>query len=258
MQAENSFFINGSMGRLNALLDLPELTKGGQCPLVICLHGFGGDLDFHLWPLLAARLNEHGIGVLRFDFNGCGGSDGEFQDMTVGNEIDDALDVIAYARDLGRFSSISLVGHSQGGVVAGMAAGRCGSRQIAALVLLSAAAVLRDDALRGSSQGAVYDPWHLDKPFYEVPGRGLRLGRAYIQNAMDLPIYETTAAYAGPALILNGMADRVVPCTYAQRYHQALAASELVLVPGEDHAWSHDPDYAAGMVAGWLEKQLKR
>lgn len=257
MQAENTFFIPGSMGRLNARFDLPELTSGGECPLVICCHGFGGNLDFHLWPLLSARLNEHGIGVLRFDFNGCGGSDGEFQNMTVANEIDDALNVIAYARDLGRFSSISLVGHSQGGVVAGMAAGRCGSSQIEALVLLSAAAVLRDDALRGSSQGAVYDPWHLDKPFYEVPGRGLRLGRPYIQNAMDLPIYETTAAYGGCALILNGMADRVVPYTYAQRYHRALAASELVLVPGEDHVWSQNPGYAVGIVADWLVRKLK-
>ena len=257
MQAKENFFIPGSMGRLNARFDLPKLPEGEQCPLVICCHGFGGNLDFHLWPLLAARLNEHGIGLLRFDFNGCGKSDGEFQDMTVGNEVDDALNVIAYARDQARFSSIALVGHSQGGVVAGMAAGRCGSVQIAALVLLSAAAVLRDDALRGSSQGALYDPWHLDKPFYEVPGRGLKLGRAYIQNAMDLPIYETTAAYAGPALILNGMADRVVPYTYAQRYHKALAGSELVLVPGEDHVWSHDPGYAVRLVADWLEKRLK-
>ena len=143
MQAEGDFFIPGSVGRLNARFDLPTLPEGEKCPLVICCHGFGGTLDFHLWPPLAARLNEHGIGVLRFDFNGCGKSDGEFQHMTVGNEVDDALNVIAYARDLAKFSSISLVGHSQGGVVAGMAAGRCGGAQIRSLVLMSAAAVLR-------------------------------------------------------------------------------------------------------------------
>lgn len=92
--------------------------------------------------------------------------------MTVGNKIDDLLNVIAIARDTGKVSSISLLGHSQGGVVAGMAAGMCESRQIAALVLLSAAAVLREDALRGSSQGAVYDPWHLDKLFLKCPAGG--------------------------------------------------------------------------------------
>lgn len=257
MPAKETFFIPGSMGRLNARFDLPTGADGEECPLVICCHGFGGTLDFHLWPLLARHLNDHDIGVLRFDFNGCGQSDGEFQNMTVGNEIDDTLDVIGYARDLGRFRSISLVGHSQGGVVAGMAAGRCGSRQVRSLVLLSAAAVLRDDALRGSSQGALYDPWHLDKPFYEVPGRGLKIGRAYIQNAMTLPIYETTAAYDGPAFILNGMADRVVPYTYAERYHEALAKSELVLVPGEDHVWSGSPASVVALVADWLRRELR-
>ena len=113
------------------------------------------------------------------------------------------------------------------------------------------------DALRGSSQGAIYDPWHLDKPFYEVPGRGLKIGRAYIQNALTLPIYETTARYDGPAFILNGMADRGVPYTYAERYHRALPGSELILVPGEDHVWSHDPASVVGLVAAWLEAKLE-
>lgn len=256
MQANETFFISGSMGRLNARFDVPVPDRDQKYPLVILCHGFGGNLGFHLWPLLAERLNDHGIGILRFDFNGCGSSDGQFQDMTVGNEIDDLLDVIAYARTLDKFSSISLLGHSQGGVVAGMAAGECGAAQIKALVLMSAAAVLRDDALRGASQGAIYDPWHLDKPYYEVPGRDLKIGRHYIQNAMTLPIYQVTAGYSGPALIMNGMADRIVPYTYAQRYGRALHDSELILVPGEDHTWTQNPAYATDLAASWLIKKL--
>lgn len=39
---------------------------------------------------IASDLLSDGIGVVRFDFNGHGKSEGRFQDMTVLNEIEDA------------------------------------------------------------------------------------------------------------------------------------------------------------------------
>lgn len=254
-QTDSTFQIAGSQGELNCRIQMPEGNE--KCPMVIFSHGFGGDMTFHLWDPIIERLNAAGIGAVRFDFNGCGKSDGEFQNMTVPNEIEDLMAVISWTRSQPRTAGISLVGHSQGGVVSGMAAGECGSTQIERLVLLSAAAVLREDALRGSSQGASFDPWHLDKPYYVVPGRGLKIGRDYIQTAMTLPIYDTTAKYGGPALIINGMADTVVPYTYAQRYHEVLNDSQLIIIPGEDHTYTVSPDYAVELVADWLIKQLK-
>lgn len=243
------------MGELYALLALPDLPENGKCPMVIFSHGFKGNLNYPLWAPIIQTLNAQGIGSLRFDFNGAGKSAGEFVNMTVPNEIDDLLNVIAFLRKQPFTKNISLVGHSQGGVVSGMAAGACGAEQIAALVLLSAAAVLRDDALRGNTQGTEYDPWHLDKPWYPLAGT-FQLGRAYIQTAMNLPIFETTAQYAGPALIMNGMADVVVPYTYAERYKQVLPQAELIIVPGENHTWSEDPLYAIKLVSGWLVRRL--
>lgn len=176
--------------------------------------------------------------------------------MTVPNEVMDLMAVITWTLRNERVASVSLIGHSQGGVVSGMAAGECGASQIASLGLLSAAAVLRDDALRGSSQGAKYDPWKLDKPAYEVPGRGLAIGRAYIQTAMNLPIYATTAKYTGPTLVINGMADQVVPYTYAQRYKHVLKNAELILMPGENHVYSVNMPYVARLVSDWFIKRL--
>lgn len=245
------FYINGSQGKLAARISLPELQASQKCPMVILSHGFGGDMTFHLWEPITRILNEKGIGVLRYDFNGCGKSDGEFQDMTVPNEIEDLLCVISYVRSLPVTESISLVGHSQGGVVTSMVSGDCGDTQIKCEVLLSAAAVLREDALRGMTQGAKFDPWHLDQPYYVLP-RGLKLGRDYIQTAMTLPIYETASKYKGKALVINGMADQVVPYTYAQLYNKVLSDSQLILIPGEDHSYTIAPEYAVSIVTDWL------
>lgn len=252
---EKAITINGSMGELYGLLALPDLPENGKCPMVILSHGFKGNLDYPLWPPIIEALNARGIGALRFDFNGAGKSAGEFVNMTVPNEIDDLLNVIAWVRKQPFTKNISLVGHSQGGVVSGMAAGECGADQIANLVLMAAAAVLRDDALRGNTQGTTYDPWHLDQPWYLLAGK-YKLGRAYIQTAMNLPIYETTAKYKGPALVINGMADVVVPYTYAQRYKQEMPQAELIIVPGENHSFSENPGYVINLVSDWLIKRL--
>lgn len=249
------FFIGGSQGKLAARLSLPAMQKGDKCPIVIFSHGFGGDMTFHLFEPLTENLNQIGIGVMKFDFNGCGQSDGKFEDMTVPNEIEDLINVIAFVRQLSVTKNISLLGHSQGGVVTSMASGQCGFPQIECEVLLSAAAVLRDDALRGMTHGGHFDPWHLYDATYPVGG-GHSVGRPYIQTAMTLPIYETAAEYTGPALIINGMADVVVPYTYAERYHKALRDSTLHLIPGEDHTYNYSPEYVTGIVTDWLRRQL--
>ena len=250
------FYINGSQGKLAARLSLPDLQSGEKCPMVIFSHGFGGDMTFHLFEPIIERLNQNGIGVLRYDFNGCGKSEGDFKDMTVRNEIEDLINVIAYVRQLPVTKNISLLGHSQGGVVTSMVAGDCGYPQIECEVLLSAASVLRDDALRGMTHGGHFDPWHLDQPTYEVGG-GHSVGRPYIQTAMTLPIYETASKYAGPALIINGMADVVVPYTYAERYHDVLKESEIILIPGENHTYNYSTNYVVELVSNWLIQRLR-
>ena len=114
--------LQGPKCKLAATLQTPKVEKGKKVRMVIICHGFGADKDRPLLRTIADKLQEAGIASIRFDFNGCGKSEGRFQDMTVLNEIEDAKNVIAYAQKLPWVSGISIVGHSQGGVVASMVA----------------------------------------------------------------------------------------------------------------------------------------
>ena len=144
-------WIDGDHGRLSAVVQTPDGLR--NFPLVIICHGFTGNKDSKLLTSLADYLEAEGIASIRFDFNGHGKSDGDFQDMTVLNEIEDAKQVYEYARDMRGVTSISIAGHSQGGVVTSMVAGQLGSKDIKSIALMAPAAVLRDDALRGILQG---------------------------------------------------------------------------------------------------------
>ena len=246
--------IDGDHGKLQAVIQKPDLKPGQQCPMVVFCHGFGGTKEGPLFELITDSLQKHGIASIRFDFNGHGESEGKFEDMTVPNEINDAKKVVEYVRDLRYVSKIALVGHSQGGVVASMTAGELGS-DISAVVLMAPAAVLRDDAIRGSTFGKQYNP--LDPPEYVELWGPQRLGRNYIKTAFSLPIYETAANYHGPALIIHGNGDRIVPYTYGLRFHQQWKGSEYVLQEYFDHGFSQNIYRTTDIVSDFLLRTLK-
>lgn len=245
--------LKGSKGNLFAILERPDAT--GKVPLVILCHGFGGNCQFALFDDISANLLQGGIATLRFDFNGHGKSEGLFQDMTVLNEIEDLKDVVAWAEGQPWVENISLLGHSQGGVVAGMTAGELGDKAIRSVVLMAPAAVLRDDALRGNTMGAMYDPWNMTSDYVQLPFGGLKLGRKYIESALNLPIYETALNYNGPVLVIHGTHDRIVPYTYGERFHQGYKDCTFRLIPGEDHGFSVNTAEAALIASDWLTRR---
>ncbi len=246
--------IDGDHGKLQAIIQKPQLKAGEKCPMVVFCHGFGGTKDGPIFELITDSLQRHGIASIRFDFNGHGQSEGQFQDMTVPNEIEDAKKVIAYVSSLPYVSKVALVGHSQGGVVAAMTAGELGAERIAAVALMAPAAVLRDDAIRGSTMGQNYNP--LDPPEYVNIG-GRKLGMKFIKTAFRLPIYETAARYQGPALIIHGTADRIVPYTYGLRFHQQWPGSEYVEQDYFDHGFTQNLYRTTDYVSEFLLSKLK-
>lgn len=206
--------------------------------LVILMHGFTSDRGVkpnQLLYQLAKRLEEKGFATLRFDFNGHGDSDGKFEDMTVLNEISDGKVILDYARKLTGVKQIYLLGHSQGGVVASMLAGYY-PEKIAKLALLAPAATLKDDALKGDTQGYTYDPKNI--PDTLPIKKGLTLGGFYLRTAQTLPIYEVAQEYRGPVCLIHGLKDTVVNNIASKRYDDVYTNDELHLLDDADHGFS--------------------
>ena len=247
--------IGGSKGKLSAIIQKPELKTGEKVPMAILMHGFTDHKDSRLIALLADSLQARGIASIRFDFNGHGESEGDFQEMTVPNEIEDAKMVYEHVKALPYVGDVALVGHSQGGVVASMAAGELGSEKVKAVVLFAPAAVLRDDVIRGNTMGAVYNP--LDPPEFVQLGNK-KLGGDYIRTAFGMQIYPTAAKYNGAACIIHGNGDRIVPYSYGERYHEIWPNSKLYVLEGYDHGFSQNEYRAAGIASSFLFDALKK
>ena len=246
--------IDGDHGKLSVVLQTPD--GAAKSPLVMILHGFGARKEMPLLSKIADNLEQAGISSVRFDFNGHGDSDGDFRDMTVENEIADAEKVFAYVSALPETASVSVAGHSQGGVVASVLAGRKGADEIKAEALLAPSSNLRDDIRKGELFGVKFDTASLPE-YLDIANR-YKVGRRYLEAMRDLPVYEEAARFRGPALIFHGTGDRIVPYACGERYHAVLKNSELATLEGADHLYSGHTDEVARIVADFFIRTLNK
>lgn len=150
---------------LAGTLVLPDPAEfgPGPYPAAILLTGSGPqDRDETLlghkpFLVLADHLARHGIASLRCDDRGTAGSTGSFEGATSLDFVDDALAQIAFLESRDAVGSIGLVGHSEGGLVAPIAA--ADNDAVDWLVLLAAPGV-PGRAVLGEQLTAIYRADH--------------------------------------------------------------------------------------------------
>lgn len=232
-----------------------EKKAEGKRPLVLMLHGFGGCMDAApggWFQRISDALTDAGLSTLRFDFDGHGQSEGAFCDMTPFSEIEDAAAFLRYALAREDVSEVYLLGHSQGGVIAGMLAGYYADR-VKKLVMLTPAASLKTDAQQGRCMAARYDPQHT--PEQVDVGNGRVVGGLYFRMARTLPIYEVTSQFGGPALAIIGGRDSVVSPEAIRRYGETMPDCQVLLKPTLDHGLGGEEyDEMLREVAAFLTK----
>lgn len=120
-------FTSADGTELSGTLTLPE--GEGDVPGVVLLTGSGPqDRDETIFGhkpflLLSDYLTRQGIAVLRYDDRGIGGSGGDFTEATVSDFAADAEAALAKLRSNPRVGSrAGFLGHSEGGITAGLAA----------------------------------------------------------------------------------------------------------------------------------------
>ncbi len=146
---EEVVFVNGDVS-LAGTLTLPRSI--GPFPAVVMITGSGPQnrdeelVGFKPFRVIADYLTREGIAVLRYDDRGVGGSTGSTNDST---SMDFATDVVAAVLFLKQRadidgSRIGAIGHSEGGIVAPIAAQ---SGELAFVVLLAGTSVTGEEIL---------------------------------------------------------------------------------------------------------------
>ena len=127
--------------KLAGALTLPP--RGGPFPAVVLITGSGPqDRDETLFGhkpflVLADHLTRKGIAVLRVDDRGVGGSTGSTSESTTADFTGDVLAAVDFLKGRKEIDAkqIGLMGHSEGGIIAPLAASQ--SRDVAFIILLA-------------------------------------------------------------------------------------------------------------------------
>jgi pimeloyl-ACP methyl ester carboxylesterase len=136
---------------LAGTLTLPD--SGSNFPAVVLITGSGAQnrdeelLGHKPFLVIADYLTRNGFAVLRYDDRGYGKSTGNFATATTEDFVKDALAAVEYLKSRGEInhSKIGLIGHSEGGLVAPMAAVK--SNDVAYIIMMAGPGLPGDSIL---------------------------------------------------------------------------------------------------------------
>lgn len=239
------FTFPGSNGNeLAARLDLPS---GPPRAYALFAHCFTCTKDILAASRIADGLTGKGIGVLRFDFTGLGGSDGEFSNTNFSSNVDDLIAAADHMRENLAAPQI-LIGHSLGGAAVLMAAGKM--KEVRAVATIAAPA----------------DPAHVAHTFQSfveeiettgtadvlLGGRPFQIQKQFIEDIRSQNLEAAVAKLHKALLILHAPGDEIVGIeNAAQLFQAAKHPKSFITLDGADHLLSRSADakYAAEIIA---------
>jgi uncharacterized protein len=219
---------------LRGMAHIPE--GDGPFPAVILYHGFTGTkLESHrIFLKISRALEEKGIASFRFDFLGSGESDGNFEDMTVLNEVAEAETIFNYVASHSSVAKekIVVLGFSMGGLVASLLAGKL-TDLIEKLILIAPAGTMSD--LIAELANDV--PYIESLDAYDLGGN--LIGQAFVDELATFEVLPQAANYKNEVLLVHGTNDQAVPYGVSSLYIEK-CYREATLVPIEeaDHTFN--------------------
>jgi len=251
MRTERFEFLNAGGHRLAALLDWPI---GKPTAFALFAHCFTCGKDNLAAKRISERLAMIGIAVLRFDFTGLGGSEGEFADTHFSSNVDDLVAAADHLRQAHRAPAI-LIGHSLGGAAVLAAAHRIAEARCVVTV-----AAPSDPAhvagLFKEQVGAIRDKGEAE---VTLAGRPFRVRREFLDDIAEQMLMDRVAHLHKALLIFHAPTDGLVGIDNATRiFVTAKHPKSFVSLAGADHLLSKKSDavYVANVIAAWAERYV--
>ncbi len=240
---------------LAARLDLPSGAQTSR-PHAYALfaHCFTCSKDSKAATFISEALTDAGIAVLRFDFTGLGGAEGEFANTTFSSNVGDLVAAAAWLRSE-RAAPAILVGHSLGGAAVLVAAGQI------------------PEAVAVATINAPADPAHVAQLFagrraeidvhgeaaVELAGRKFRIRREFLEDVAAQKLSVAIAALRRALIVFHAPRDATVGIDNASTiFLAAKHPKSFVSLDDADHLLTRraDAQYVGAVLAAWASRYL--
>jgi len=244
---------NKKSHKLHAYLELPANQKPSY--YAIFAHCFTCNSSFNAVKNISRALTQHGFGVLRFDFTGLGGSEGEFADSYFSANVDDLMAVNTYLATHYKTPSL-LVGHSLGGAAVIVAASQLPT--VKAVATIGApASVAHVTHLFSHGTDDVEEKGEVE---VNIGGRPFKINQEFVADFDKTNLPEITKNLRRPLLILHAPFDKIVGIENAEKlYQHAHHPKSFISLDDADHLLSASRDslYVGNMIGNWAQRYLE-
>jgi uncharacterized OsmC-like protein/alpha/beta superfamily hydrolase len=251
MLSEKVEFPGASGAMLAARLDRPD---GQPRAWALFAHCFTCSKDSLAASRIGRALAERGFAVLRFDFTGLGGSDGDFANTDFTSNIGDLLAAVAWLRSAHSAPAL-LIGHSLGGAAVLAAAGQVAE----AVGVVTLGAPFEPAHVKGLLAAALPALADSDEAEVDLAGRRFRIRRGLLDDLERQNNAPAIAALGKALLVMHSPHDTTVPIDNARRiYEAAKHPKSFVSLDHADHLLTGrgDAQYAADVLAAWASRYL--
>ena len=224
----------------------------GAGPTIVFLPGYASDMTGTKATALEAWAQANRRAFLRFDYAGCGQSEGAFADQTLAGWRDDVLAML----DSVATGPVVLVGSSMGGWLMLLAA-KARPEQVVGLVGIAPAPDFTDWGFTTDEKIAMLQTGRLERPNAYGPEPTLYT-RAFFSSGEANRLMFGEIPFDGPVRLVQGQRDADVPWHRATHLAGLIRSADVQtwLVKDGDHRLSRETDIA--LVIRAVEDVLHR
>ncbi|MDT9599498.1 alpha/beta hydrolase [Sphingosinicella rhizophila] len=213
--------------------------RPGGSPTLIFLPGYMSDMEGSKAVALDGWAAAEGRAMLRFDYAGCGASEGAFEAQSLADWRDDALAMIDQVA-----GPVVLVGSSMGGWLMLLAA-LARPQKVAALIGIAAAPDFTSWGFTEAQKREILEQGRIEEPsaYSDQP---YVTTKCFWENGEGLKLLDGPVAIECPVRLLHGLDDKDVPWRISYRLMEQLRSADvqMLLLKDGDHRLSRDSDIA--------------
>ena len=237
--------------KLAARLDMPT---GPVKAYALFAHCFTCTKDLSAARKIAEALTLRGIGVLRFDFTGLGGSSGDFASTNFTSNLDDLERAADFLRDEFEAPKL-LIGHSLGGAAVLAVADRV--PEATAIATIGAPADV--DHVTHNFAAHLDDIKNNGEAEVSLGGRPFVIKRQFVDDLANHDLARAVGQMRKALLVLHAPMDQTVGIENAAKiFDAAKHPKSFVSLDDADHLL-RDPanaEYAASVIAAWAGRYI--
>ena len=231
-----------------------HLPTGRPKAYALFAHCFTCSKDSVAASRISRALADRGIAVLRFDFTGLGGSEGDFANTNFSSNVGDLVQAAGYLKENGEAPRV-LVGHSLGG----------------SAVLAAAAQIPEVEAV--ATIGAPSDPAHVAKLLgetlpeiesgedveVELGRRRFTIRKQFLKDIAEQNLTQIVHNFGKALLVMHSPSDITVSISHAQRIFEAARhPKSFITLDNADHLLmrKRDAAYVAEVLVAWASRYV--